>query len=200
MDEPPQLLTDLRPELLLLGAGLALIWGISGLNLLLFRGRLNRFGIRPRSQDGLMGILFAPLLHGNWAHLAANTPPFVVLGWFVLLRGRIDFAIVTAIATLTSGLGAWLLGAPRSVHIGTSGVVFGYLGFLLARGYFEQSLLASGVAIAVALLYGPTLWGVLPLRTRRVSWQGHLCGFLGGVAAARYLEALQGWLELWLKS
>lgn len=186
---------DVSTQATILGGLLALIWALEIIDQLLLRGWLNRFGIIPRRQIGLRGILFAPLLHGTWSHLAANTVPFVVLGWFVMLGGVDEFLIVTGVVWLVSGLGAWLFGAPNSLHIGASGVIFGYLGFLLLRSYFEQNALSAALSIAVALLYGPLIWGVLPLR-RGVSWQGHLFGLIGGVLAARYLPQLKLWLEM----
>lgn len=183
----PQLLTqDFTLPASVLGGFVALIWILEIIDFLLFRGRLNRYGIRPRSISGLGGILLAPLLHGNFRHLAANTVPFVTLGALVMLGGLERFFSVTAIVVLVSGLGVWLLGSPRTVHIGASGVIFGYFGFLLLRGYFEQDLFSSGVSLVVGLLYGSLIWGVLPSR-RGMSWQGHLFGFVGGVLAARFL-------------
>ncbi|MBD2462105.1 rhomboid family intramembrane serine protease [Oscillatoria sp. FACHB-1407] len=177
---------------ILLGC-LAVLWGLELVDSLLLRGAFNSFGIRPRKLIGLRGILLAPLLHGNLRHLAANTVPFLILGGLVMLRGLNDFLIVTAVAWLVSGTGVWLFASPRSNHIGASGVVFGYFGFLLLRGYFERSLIAIAISILVGLLYGSLIWGVLPIR-RGVSWLGHLFGFGGGVLAARYLLELKNWV------
>ncbi len=177
---------ELRLHAWILGGIVAFLWLLEFVDVFLFQGRLNFYGIHPRTAAGLWGILFAPFLHGNFVHLMGNTVPFLVLGWFVMLREVSDFFLVTAITMLSSGLGAWLLGAPNSVHIGASGVIFGYFGFLLLRGYFERKPLAIVFSLLVGLLYGGLLWGVLPL-TYGVSWQGHLFGFLGGVLAARLL-------------
>src|SRR6266849_2940138 len=111
---------------------------------------------------------------------------FVDLGWLVMLRKISDFLVVTALAVLIGGLGVWMFGAPNSIHVGASGLIFGYLGYLLARGYFERSFWAMLLGIAALLLYGGVLWGVLPGQTG-ISWEGHLFGFVGGVAAARLL-------------
>lgn len=116
----------------------------------------------------------------------ANTLPFVILGWLVLIRATEDFFMVTAIAMGVGGLGTWLLAGPRTVHVGASGLVFGYLGYLLLRGYFERSFAASFISIVVAVAYGSLIFGVLPT-VPGVSWQGHLFGFLGGGLAARFL-------------
>jgi membrane associated rhomboid family serine protease len=185
---------ELTVQATLLGIFLAVIWGAEIIDQLLFRGRLNRLGIHPRTTVGLRGILLAPFLHGTWKHLIANTPPFVVLGWLVMWQQTNDFWIVTIVTMLISGLGVWLFGSPNTVHIGASGVIFGYLGFLLLRSYFEQNLLSAIVSVLVALMYGNLIWGVLPIR-RGVSWLGHLFGFGGGVVAARYLPELRQWFE-----
>lgn len=177
---------------ILLGC-VAVLWILEIIDTLLLRGAFNSFGIRPRTIKGLRGIVLAPLLHGNLKHLAANTMPFIILGWLVMLRSLNDFWIVTAVVWLISGAGVWLFASSRSNHIGASGVVFGYFGFLLLRGYFERSLGAIAISVLVGLLYGSLIWGVLPIR-RGVSWLGHLFGFGGGVLAARYLLELHSWV------
>ena len=181
---------ELLRQAAILGAIVALLWLLELVDLLIFRGRLDALGIRPRTIVGLRGILFAPFLHLGFAHLAANTIPFVVLGWLVMLRSTSDFFVVAAVSAAASGLGAWLLGGARSVHLGLSGVIFGFLGYLLGRGVYERRLLAIGLALIALLLYGGALWGVLPLRAG-VSWQGHLFGFLGGWLVA-YLATRPG--------
>jgi len=148
-------------------------------------GALTAYGVQPRSTTGLRGILFAPFLHGSWAHLAANSVPFVVLGGLVLLHDVRRFATVTLFALLGAGLAAWLLGAPRSVHIGASGVVFGYLGFLLGHGWFAKRFGTALLSVAVAFVWGGLTFGVLPGQPG-VSWQSHAGGFMGGLYAARH--------------
>ncbi len=163
-------------------------WSVELVDRLAYGGSLERFGIHPRDLPGLWGILAAPLLHAGWVHLMANTGPFLVLGWLVMLRRINDFVVVTAVAMLIGGLGVWLVGAPNSIHVGASGLIFGYLGYLLARGYFERSPWALVLGVAALVLYGGVLWGVLPGQ-RGISWEGHLFGFIGGVVAARLLVA-----------
>jgi membrane associated rhomboid family serine protease len=162
-----------------------LMWSIEIIDQLL-GGILDRFGILPRTILGLRGIVFAPLLHGGFMHLASNTVPFIVLGWLVMLRRTSDFIWVTLIVVLVSGLGTWVFGSP-GFHIGASGVIFGYLGFLLLRGYFERSFFAIFLSVVVAFLYGGLLLGVLPNQPG-ISWEGHLFGFIGGGIAARLLS------------
>jgi membrane associated rhomboid family serine protease len=163
-----------------------LAWLVELVDELAYGGALDRFGIQPRTIAGLWGILAAPLLHVGWVHLASNTGPFIVLGWLVLLRGLRDFLIVTLSAVVIGGMGVWVFGAANSITVGASGVVFGYLGYLLARGFFERSIWSVILGIAAGILYGGVLWGLLPGQ-RGISWEGHLFGLVGGVAAARLL-------------
>ena len=148
---------------------------------------LNALGIVPHSFIGLRGILFAPFLHGGFYHVLANTAPFAVLGWFVMLRNIKDFYFVSFMSALVGGLGTWLVGRPCSTHIGVSGVIFGYFGYLLFRGYFEKSFVAIAISIAIAIGYGGMIWGVLPTRSY-ISWEGHFFGFIGGIIAAKLLS------------
>ena len=174
---------SLKAQITTLGASVTALWATFGVNVLL-GGALLRFGIVPRTTDGLVGILAAPFLHANVAHLVANTVSFLLFGWLVMLRDRRHFGVVTLFAMLGSGLLSWTLGAPGSVHIGASGVVFGFFGFLLLAGFYARSAGSILLSLAVAVLWGGTVFGVLP-GTPGVSWQGHLGGFLGGVLAAR---------------
>ena len=185
--------SDLATQAKIIGGLLTLMWVLELVDQVLLRHRLDRFGIMPRTQIGLRGILFAPLLHGTWQHLMANTLPFAILGWLTLLRGATEFTIATAVTWLVSGAGVWLFAAPRTMHIGASSIIFGYFGFLLSRSYFEQELFSAAVSVVVALLYGPLIWGILPSRRRGISWQGHLFGFVGGILTARYLPELRQW-------
>jgi membrane associated rhomboid family serine protease len=133
---------------------------------------------------GLRGILFAPFLHGSLSHIVANSIPFVVLGWMVMLRDERHFIPVTLAGMLGSALTAWLLGAPGSVHIGASGVVFGYLGFLMLSGWYARSFGSIILSVIVTVVWGSLVFGMLP-GVPGVSWQAHVGGFLGGVFAAR---------------
>ncbi|MES2523089.1 MAG: rhomboid family intramembrane serine protease [Gemmatimonadota bacterium] len=148
-------------------------------------GSLAIFGVIPRTVTGLRGILFAPFLHANLAHLISNTVPFLVLGWLVMLRDARHFLPVTLFSMLGSGVLAWTLGAPGSVHIGASGVLFGYLGFLLLSGWYARSAASILLSLGVAIAWGGLVLGVMP-GTPGISWQSHLGGFVGGVLAARY--------------
>jgi membrane associated rhomboid family serine protease len=140
-------------------------------------------GIQPRNVDGLDGILFAPVLHANFAHLYANSIPLILLGTFVLAAGMRRFLWSTGLIMLVGGLGVWIVGATGTVHVGASGVIFGYLGLLLTRGIVERSWWNIAVGLLIGLLYWWQLFGILPGQ-EPISWEGHLFGFIGGVLAA----------------
>jgi membrane associated rhomboid family serine protease len=183
--ETKALTRELKTQGTILGGFVAVMWILEIVDIVL-GGALNSYGVRPHQLIGLRGIVFAPFLHGGLGHLIANTIPFLVLGWFVMLQETRDFFVVTGITMLVSGLGTWLVGSSNSVHIGASGIIFGYLGFLLLRGYFERNFPSILLSLIVGFLYGGTIWGVLPIQYG-VSWQMHLFGFIGGVIAARLL-------------
>ncbi len=162
---------------------LVLMWLLELFNWSLPQLQLDNYGIRPRDISWLPGIIIAPLLHGSWAHLIANTPPWLIFGGLVSLQGIRIFWLVTIISTLFSGLGVWLFSPENVVTVGASGVIFGYLGFLLLRGLFARSIGAILISLIVGFLYSGTLWGILP-SSPNISWQAHLFGLIGGVFAA----------------
>lgn len=173
----------LKTQALVLGSTLGVFWGVFVGNTLL-GGSLLRLGVIPRTTIGLRGIVFAPFLHASLNHIVANSIPFVVLGWMVMLRDERHFIPVTLAGMLGSGLMAWLLGAPGTVHIGASGVIFGYLGFLMLTGWYTRSFLSILLSVVVTLVWGSLVLGMVP-GAPGISWQAHVGGFLGGVLAAR---------------
>jgi len=179
---------ELKKQLAILLGFVALIWLIEVVDLVIFNGALDKLGIQPRTVVGLRGIPLAPFLHGGFGHLAANTSALIVLGWLVMLRETWHFFLVGGIGTIVGGAGVWLIGASRSVHIGSSIVIFAFLGYLLLRGWFDRRWWVVAGSVAVGLLYGGALFGLLPGQPG-VSWEGHLCGFLGGILAARLMRS-----------
>jgi membrane associated rhomboid family serine protease len=179
---PRSLGRTIRDHVVLLSAFLGAMWIVEILELLPFV-HLDRFGIHPRTVSGLWGILTSPFLHADFRHLILNSLPFVVFGGTVLLSGVRVFWAVTLFVMMAGGFGVWLLAPSATNHIGASGLIFGYLGFLLARGLFDRSLWAMLVAVVILVVYGGLLFGVLPSESG-ISWQGHLFGFLAGAVAA----------------
>ena len=143
---------------------------------------VDRWGIRPRQLRGLIGIGTAPFLHNGFPHLISNTIPFLILGFVIAASGIQRFVQVTVIVMVVGGLGTWLIGPTNSIHIGASGLVFGYLTYLLSRAIFEKKILYLLGGMVVLFLYGSVLWGLIP--KPGISWQGHLFGAVGGIVAA----------------
>lgn len=160
---------------------LGILWLINILNWIT-GSRLNILGIYPRNLFGLVGIPFSPLLHGNFSHLFFNSIPLFALGLILLARGPDVFFQVTMAVTLLGGLGVWLFGR-KSLHIGASGVISGYFGFLLATAYFNPSMISILLALLVIYYFGSIFFGIFP-QEEKISWESHLLGFLSGIAYA----------------
>ena len=182
---PGRLPLQVQPAIVAVGVLVAVQW-VSEIVDFFVKHRLDKYGVRPHQLLGLRGIAFAPFLHAGFNHLIGNTVPFVVLGVLIALGGMRQYVSVTVIVAFISGLGMWLFGSSNQVHIGASGVVFGYLGYLLVRGLFARNVRQILLGVVVAAVYGGLLWGVLPTNSG-ISWQGHLFGAIGGVVAARLL-------------
>ncbi|MFC9998990.1 rhomboid family intramembrane serine protease [Nocardia sp. NPDC127526] len=144
-------------------------------------------GVEPRETRGLDGILFGPVLHANWDHLIGNTVPVLVLGLLTLLTGIGRGLAATAIVWIVGETGTWLTGAEHSIHVGASVLVFGWLTYLISRGWFARNVAQIAIGVVVGLLYGSILWGVLPGQ-EGISWQGHLFGAVGGLIAGWVLS------------
>jgi membrane associated rhomboid family serine protease len=150
-------------------------------------GDLDAYGIHPRDTGGLPEILAAPFLHVGFGHLLSNTVPFLAMGAAIALGGIVRVALVTLVVALVSGLGTWLVASSDSVHLGASGVVFGYAAYLVARGLLSRRLAELTVGALVVGVWGVgLLQGLLP--QERISWQAHLFGAIGGVIAAVLLS------------
>jgi membrane associated rhomboid family serine protease len=160
----------------------ALMWVLEIVDVALDH-RLDQYGIEPRDPDGLDGVVAAPFLHVGFGHLLANTLPFVVMGVVIAFEGPLRLVGVTAIVAIVSGLGTWLVAPENTIHLGASGVVFGYATYLIARGLFNRRAGELAIGVGVAVLWGGALLGGLEPQ-RGISWQGHLFGALGGLLAA----------------
>jgi membrane associated rhomboid family serine protease len=188
--EAPGLLHELKRVFWLMSGVVALLWVAEIVDAVVFDGGLDKFGIHPRSGFGLVGVVTSPLLHGDFGHLASNTVGLLMFGTLVALWSRREFALVALASVLVGGLGVWLIGEGNSNHIGASGVVFGYFGYVLARGWYERKFWSITVSIFIALMFGGLLAGAVPgLAGWGISWEGHLFGLLGGVLVARRFKA-----------
>ena len=179
-------------SLVMLLALVAAMWVVAAANVILEYG-LNQYGVVPRTLEGLRGVPLGPFLHGGFGHLLSNTGPLLILGGLVAMRGHTSFLGVTAFIVIIGGLGLWCVGRPwpwddiqNVVHVGASGLVFGYFGYLVARGWYERSFVSIIVALLVILVFGSGIFlGLLPSGSY-ISWEGHLCGLLAGVLIARF--------------
>jgi membrane associated rhomboid family serine protease len=163
----------------------ALMWIVEVIDTI-DKHRLDQWGIEPRDVEGLRGVVAAPFLHAGFDHLISNTIPFLVLGLLIALSGVARVLAVTGIVMLIGGLGTWIFAPENTLHIGASGIVFGYASYLISRGVFDKSLLELGLGAIVVAVWGAALLASLVPR-EGISWQGHLFGAIGGVVAARVL-------------
>ncbi len=168
-------------------AFIAALWLIHLVNVALDGALAETFGLIPRRLDGLDGVIGMPLLHGSWEHLTANTTPLLILGGLILLLARSRFVPATIICVVLGGVLTWLFAREHN-HIGASGLIFGWFGFVVALGVLERSGQAILGAAVALIMYGlPTILGLSPLDAR-VSWDGHLAGLVAGIAAAWMLK------------
>lgn len=177
---------DVRGAGLFMGAWVVLLWALELVDAAVPALRLDGWGVSPREVSELPQVFTAPFLHVGWQHLAANTVPFFVLGLVILLSGVRPFLVATLASVVVSGAFVWLFSAPGTVTLGASGIVFGWLAFVLVRGLFSGNLRHLLIGVIMFVVYGGVLWGVLPTAAG-VSWQGHLGGAIGGVLAAWWL-------------
>ena len=182
---------------LVTGVFVALLWVLEVVDTVTGHA-LDPYGVQPRTEDGLVGVVVAPLLHFGFAHLVSNTVPVAVLGFLTLATGVARGLLATAIIWVVGGLGVWAFAQPGSNHAGASVLVFGWIVYLVVRGFLNRNSTEILIGVAVFLLYSGALLGVLPGQPG-VSWQGHLFGAVGGIAAARVLtrrvtaSAADGW-------
>ena len=148
---------------------------------------LNVFGILPRQTQGLMGIFISPILHSDSVHLVSNLLPLGIFMVLVMQHGIRQFWLATFVIIVIGGGLVWLLGRP-AIHIGASGLLFGYFSFLIVAGIRSGDLKLIAISIAVGLGYGGIIFGVIPTQTL-VSWEAHLYGLLAGILAAVWLSA-----------
>jgi membrane associated rhomboid family serine protease len=184
--EPPFTASSWSGALILMVAFAAVLWIVEAVNAANDYS-LDRFGLRPRRVDGLWGVLTQPFLHGSFHHLFSNTAPVIMIGWVLMLSGLRTWLTVSGIVLVLGGLVTWLV-APAGIIVGASGLVFGWLGYLLARAYFSRKLRWIIVAVLVLFFFGTFLSNLLPSFDSQVSWQSHVCGFGAGIVAGAVLH------------
>jgi len=145
------------------------------------------YGIVPRSLGRLPEIFTSPFLHFNWDHIEGNSGPLFVFGLLAAYRGVLRFLGVTLVVAITSGLAVWLFQSGGSVTVGASGLIFGYFGYVLARGLIDRNLIDALAAVVMALSYAYILTVAIP-GTPGVSWIGHLGGLVGGIASGWFFR------------
>ena len=182
--------SDRRQGLWLVAAMVTLMWALEIADTIADH-RLDQYGIEPRDADGLVGVIAAPFLHAGFGHLVANTVPFLLLGVVIAFGGALRVLAVTVIVAVVSGLGTWLISPESTIHIGASGVVFGYATYLISRGIFNRGFVEIAIGVLVGVVGGGALLAGLEPQ-EGISWQGHLFGAIGGVVAARLLARRRG--------
>lgn len=176
-----EVIASFQANILFSAALIAILLAVHIVNLSLGY-RLNILGIYPRTFHGLLGIFFAPFLHQDFNHLFFNSIPFFILSNLILAEGRSQFYYVSLIVIIVGGFALWMFGK-RGIHIGASGVIMGYFGYLLAHAYMD--LTATSIILAVLTLYyfGGLVGSLFPSAHKNVSWVGHVFGFLAGLLA-----------------
>lgn len=172
----------------LMVAVLALLWLVELVNALSGRELVQAGGIRARDPGSLVDIVFSPFVHGNLEHLAGNALPLFSLGIIAAVPDIRRFLQMNLIVIVVGGAGVWLFSPANSVSVGASGLVFGYFGYLMSRGIVDRRPVDVMVSIGVALAYGYMMWHSIGFGVTNISWQGHICGLVGGMLAAILLR------------
>ncbi|HUJ07123.1 MAG TPA: rhomboid family intramembrane serine protease [Streptosporangiaceae bacterium] len=182
--EAQAVLTMARKAFFVMVGILALLWAIQVLNFIDHYHLNPTYGIKPRDVASLPDILTAPFLHVSWTHIEGNSGPLFIFGFLAAYRGLAKFAAVTAIVVVTSGLAAWFFEAAGTYGVGASGVVFGYLGYILVRGLFDRRGIDVLIGAVMALCFAYQFTVLLP--HQGIGWQAHIGGLTGGIVS--------GWL------
>lgn len=179
--------TSASGAVVVMAGALAVLWAVLGIDAALGHPLLE-LGIKPRQLDGLAGVVLAPVLHAGADQLAALSIPFAVLGWLTLTAGLRRMALVTGASALTSGLVGWLAGPSDQVILGVSGVLLGWLGYLLARALFGRRVVWIAVAVAVALVFSGLFNSLQPGVREHEFWASQLASFVAGVGLGAVLH------------
>jgi membrane associated rhomboid family serine protease len=180
-EDPAAVIAEARRALFVMVGFLAILWVVQIANVADHYQLTFSYGIKPREIGSLPDILTAPFLHFSWAHIEGNSGPLFIFGFLAAYRGVTKFFGVTALVILTSGLGAWLFESTQSVGAGASGVVFGYFGYIMVRGFFDRHAIDMLIGAVMALCFAYQFSVLLP--QQGIGWQAHIGGLAGGVLA-----------------
>jgi membrane associated rhomboid family serine protease len=180
-------LRKFRDALIVMGVFLAVIWVLQVVNWADGYRLDSEFGILPEHVSRLGEIFTAPFLHFSWQHIEGNSVPLFVLGVLAAYRSVARFLLLTAIVAVTSGMAVWLFQSSNELTVGASGLIFGYFGYVLLRGFIDRNLVDIGVGLLAGALYWTILAVAIP-GTPGVSWIGHVGGLVGGILAAWVLR------------
>ena len=182
---------EARKAFFLMVGFIALIWALQIVNWTDHYHLDASYGILPRNLGHLGDIFTAPFLHFSWDHIEGNSGPLFVFGLLAAYRGVVKFLGVTLLVAITSGLAVWLFQGNNELTVGASGLIFGYFGYVLARGLIDRNLIDALAAVVMALSYAYILTVAIP-GTPGVSWVGHLGGLVGGLASGWIFRTRRG--------
>jgi membrane associated rhomboid family serine protease len=183
---------EARKAFFLMVGFIGLIWALQIVNVADGYHLDAEYGILPRSITHLPDIFTAPFLHFSWDHIESNSGPLFIFGLLAAYRGVVRFLGVTLVVAITSGMAVWLFQGSNELTVGASGLIFGYFGYVLARGLIDRSMIDSLVAVVMGLSYYYLLTIAIPGAPGGVSWIGHLGGLIGGLASAWIFRTLRG--------
>jgi membrane associated rhomboid family serine protease len=185
-------IAEARKAFFLMVGFIGLIWVIQIVNAADSYHLDDSYGILPRSLSHLPDIFIAPFLHFNWDHIEGNSGPLFIFGLLAAYRGVVKFLGVTLVVAITSGMAVWLFQGSRELTVGASGLIFGYFGYVLARGLIDRNVFDSLVAVVMGLSYYYLLTIAIPGAPGGVSWIGHLGGLVGGLACGWIFRTRRG--------
>jgi membrane associated rhomboid family serine protease len=179
-EDAESMLAEARKALFVMVGFIALLWIIQLANVADHYGLTREFAIRARSVSSLPDILTAPFFHFSFTHIESNSGPLFIFGFLAAYRGVVRFFGLTVLVIVVSGLASWLFAPANSIGAGASGVVFGYLGYILVKGLFDRHVIDIIIGAVMALCFAYQFTVLLP--HAGIGWQDHIGGLVAGVA------------------
>ncbi|EOD67253.1 rhomboid family intramembrane serine protease [Amycolatopsis vancoresmycina] len=178
--EAETMIAEAKKALFVMVGLLAVLWLVQIVNAVDDYGIGRDLGIEPRDPASLPDVLTSPFMHSSWGHIEANSGPLFIFGFLAAYRGVKKWFAVSLLIIVASGLGVWFTAPSNSVTVGASGLLFGYFGYVIVRGLFDRHPIDIVIGLVMALCFAYQFTSLLPT-DERVSWQGHLFGFAGGI-------------------